>query len=264
MKTCRQIRLRTRMAAMLSVCMIAVFTLALLTDSSRVQAQAPAASGAPGGAARGRGPAFMRTPPPPLFFRETWHRNPGDRGQVPVVPSNLSDPNLELKVYGRDAKGLTISGTVGGGENDVVNLWSGLSSEPIAVLLRDKSHYVDLSGRAKIRWVIRTSGFHVVRPAIQLSDGTLLVGDHADSSTTIFAEREFAITDIRWIRLDPQRVVTVGTYGPYGQAASWYPDPDLSKVDAVGWVDLMPGSGHGSGGWINVGTIEVYGRPVDR
>lgn len=236
---------------------------AALTGSALAQAQ-PAGTGATEGpAARGRGPAFMSVPPPPLFFHESWHRAPADHGQTPVLPSSLSDPALQLLVYGLDAQELTISGTPGS-ENDVVNLWSGLSKEPIAVLLRDRNHYVDLTGRAKIRWVVRTSGFHVVRPAIQLADGTLLVGDHADSSTTIFAEREFAITDLRWIRLDSRRVVTMGSYGPYGQAASWVTDPDLSRVDAVGWVDLMPGSGHGSGGWINVGSIEVYGKPVPR
>jgi hypothetical protein len=26
----------------------------------------------------------------------------------------------------------------------------------------------------------------------------------------------------------------------------------------------MPGSGHGSGGWINVGSFELYGTPVKR
>jgi hypothetical protein len=31
----------------------------------------------------------------------------------------------------------------------------------------------------------------------------------------------------------------------------------LKKVDAVGFADLMPGSGHGSGGYINLGRIEV-------
>ncbi len=244
---------------------IATLALALawLADSYPVRAQngappAPVQSGGPP-----RGPDFLRQPPPPLFFSESWHRNSGDHGQTPVVASNVSNPGLQLKVYGLDAGGLTISGTPGS-VNDVVNLWSGLSKEPIAVLLRDSNHYVDLSGRAKIRWVIRTSGFHVVRPAIQLADGTLLVGDYADSSTTLFVEREFAITDIRWIRLDPQRVVTVGSYGPDGQAASWFANPDLSKVDAVGWADLMPGSGHGSGGWTNVGTFEVYGKSVDR
>jgi hypothetical protein len=200
---------------------------------------------------------------PPLFFKETWTRQPGDRGQVPVVPANLSNPNLELKTYGLDAKDLTISGTPGS-DSDVVNLWTGLSTEPVAATLRDKENYVDLSGLARIRWVVRTSGFHVVRPVVKLANGDMLVGDHADASTTLFNPIEFTVADVRWVKLDPEKVVTRGTYGPLGQAASWVENPDLTKVDEVGFVDLMPGSGHGSGGWVNVGTIEVWGRPVHR
>ena len=40
--------------------------------------------------------------------------------------------------------------------------------------------------------------------------------------------------------------------------------PDLTRVDEVGFADLMPGSGHGPGGYANVATFEVYGRPVTR
>jgi hypothetical protein len=40
--------------------------------------------------------------------------------------------------------------------------------------------------------------------------------------------------------------------------------PDLSKVDEIGFADLMPGSGHGWGGFVNVGRIDVYGSPVKR
>ena len=40
--------------------------------------------------------------------------------------------------------------------------------------------------------------------------------------------------------------------------------PDLSKVDEIGFVDLMPGSGHGPGGWSDVAQIEVYGNAVPR
>ena len=40
--------------------------------------------------------------------------------------------------------------------------------------------------------------------------------------------------------------------------------PDLSRVDEVGFADLLPGSGHGWGGFVNVGRIEVYGKPVAR
>jgi hypothetical protein len=38
----------------------------------------------------------------------------------------------------------------------------------------------------------------------------------------------------------------------------------LSKVDEIGFADLLPGSGHGWGGFVNVGRIEVYGRAVER
>jgi len=37
---------------------------------------------------------------------------------------------------------------------------------------------------------------------------------------------------------------------------------NLSKVDEIGFVDLTPGSGHGQGGYSDVGWIEVYGKPV--
>ena len=32
----------------------------------------------------------------------------------------------------------------------------------------------------------------------------------------------------------------------------------------VGFVDLMPGRGHGSGGYVNVASFELYGTPVQR
>jgi hypothetical protein len=130
--------------------------------------------------------------------------------------------------------------------------------------LRDRNNYVDLTGLAKVRWVTRTSGFHVVRPVVKLADGTFLVGEHTDSSTTTFLESEFAFTGMRWIKLDPERIVTTGVFGPVGEASLWVDNPDLSKVDEVGFADLMPGTGRGPGGWINVGRIEVYGRPVKR
>ena len=65
-----------------------------------------------------------------------------------------------------------------------------------------------------------------------------------------------AISEVRWIRLDADKVQTKGDF----VAA-----PDLSKVDEIGFADLTPGSGHGAGGWVDVGEIDVYGkgRPPD-
>ena len=33
---------------------------------------------------------------------------------------------------------------------------------------------------------------------------------------------------------------------------------------ATVFADLIPGSGHGSGGYVNVASFEVYGKPVKR
>ena len=44
----------------------------------------------------------------------------------------------------------------------------------------------------------------------------------------------------------------------------WFQNPDLSKVDEVGFVDLMPSSGHGTGGYSQLAQIEVFGKPVPR
>lgn len=222
--------------------------------------QAP--SGAQLPAARGRG---ERAPaPPPLFFKETWRITGAPHAIAPgeVVVTN---PNLEFKMYGPSAiasdpnKRIWISGPPG-----PPNIWTGMCNTPFAATLRDKDNYVDLTGLAKIRWTTRASGFHAVRPLIKLMDGTFLVGDHADASTTTFLESEFTFAGLRWMKVDIDRVVTVGHYGPVGEASNWADTPDLSKVDEVGFVDLIPGSGHGSGGYVNVASFEVYGIRVKR
>jgi hypothetical protein len=224
-------------------------------------AQQPEGRGAGAQAAGGgRGGGRAAVPQPTLVLKEYFQRGATEPNEHPVAPMNLTNPNLEITVYGRDAKNVMISGA---GANPI-NIWTGLTTEPVAVLLRDKGNYLDLAGLARIRWVTRASGFHVVRPVVKLADGTMLVGDHAESHTTAFLESEFTLFDVRWVKLDPERIVTTGVYGAVGDAAAWVDKPDLTRVDAVGFADLMPGSGHGSGGWVNVTHIEVYGKAVPR
>jgi hypothetical protein len=225
-------------------------------------AQQTSSAGAqpPGGRGRAPGPPNS----PPLFFRETWQLM-GPPHAIAAGEVVVGNTNLELKMYGPSAtasdpdKRIWISGPPG-----PVNIWTGMCTTPFAATLRDKNNYVDLTGLAKVRWTTRASGFHAVRPVIKLMDGTFLVGDHADASTTTFLESEFAFAGLRWMKLDINRVVTIGRYGPVGEASNWADAPDLSKVDEVGFVDLIPGSGHGSGGYVNVASFELYGTPVKR
>ena len=215
------------------------------------------------GAQEGRQPAARPAAPPamrpPLFFSESWKRLPApvdDHGAWPASPEGVSNPNLELKFYGPSGKDIQLVAGLGQGDVTPLNLWTGMTTSPSAAALRDKTNFVDLSvPLAKIRWVVRTSGFHQARPILKLADGTWLVGDRTSGPNADFNESDASMADIRWLQLNIERVVAVGT---------WVEHPNLAKVDEVGFADLMPGSGHGAGGYLNIGRIEVYGKPVKR
>ena len=121
--------------------------------------------------------------------------------------------------------------------------------------LRDKNNMADLTGLARVRWTTKMSGFHQVRPIVKLADGRWLVGDKADGSVSDWRVSEINFSELRWLVLDIEKVVTKGNF---------VPNVDLSKVDEIGYVDLIPGSGHGAGGWSDVGAIEVYANAVKR
>ena len=234
---------------------LVVATLAL---AALMTVSAGAQDGRAGGAPAQPSPKFA-TPAakPALFFREPW-RQPGALdastdfdAAFPVTPAAVTNPDLELKVYDPNAHRIPeyakapppgslprdwigtscviLSGynqdpaparVVHGDPTDPPNLWTGTCGA-IAVTLRHRASNVDLSGFAKLRWVTRVSGFHVVRPVVKLADGTWLVGDHvtgadragAGAGATIdFLESEFSFASVRWMRLDIARVVTRGTW----------------------------------------------------
>ena len=196
---------------------------------------------------------------PPLFLSESWKSlptPPDDHGAWPASQQGVASANLELHLYGTSSKEIQL--VAGRGQSDVTprNLWTGTTTSPSAATLRDRSNVVDLSvSLAKLRYVVRTSGFHQVRPIIKLADGTWLVADRAIGPNGDFNDTDVSVADLRWLKLDIARVVAVG---------NWIERPDLTRVDEIGFADLMPGSGHGPGGYVNVGRIEVYGKPVKR
>ena len=136
-----------------------------------------------------------------------------------------------------------------------------MASGPSRITFRNKTSLLDLTGLAKIRRATKSSGFHVVRPVVKLADGSMFVGDYGSENVAMMLITEFPIATVRWAKLDPMHVVTLGSPGPNNQIRM---TPDLSKVDEVGFADLIPGSGHGTGGWIHVGMMEVYGKSAPR
>lgn len=220
------------------------FALAGLSTAILLSTAASALAQQPGG----RGGERRQAPqPPPLLFKETWKEGPGN---VPMTQAGVVNPDLVLTMYGTGKQDFGITS-----EGNVPHIWTGLCATACALTLGDKDSFVDLTGKAKIRWYTKTSGFHEVRPVLKLADGTLLVGDHVDANTLDYLESEFYVSQVRWLKLDAATVQTKGTL---------LDKVDLSKVDAVGFADLSPGSGHGTGGYSDVAWIEIYGRPVKR
>ncbi len=221
-----------------------------IAGSTLLLAQEPAA---------GRGGANAPRPAVLVMKAEFKPAVAGKTEQVPFVQANVVDPNLELKQYGAGKDVLTNAGNPA--QFIPFSAWTGTTTGPFALTFRDKTNLLDLSGGAKIRWATKTSGFHVVRPVIKLADGSMFVGDVSSENVAMMAVSEFPVATVRWVKLDPVRVVTLGSPGPFNQI--WV-TPDLSKVDEVGFADLIPGSGHGTGGWVHVGSIEVFGKAVAR
>ena len=237
-------------------------------------------------------------PPTPLFFREPWRQSaPMDastnfRPEGGVTTAAVTNPALELKIYDPMAANVPaylknpppgsipvdwhgpscvqLAGynqnpppekVVAGAPTDPPNLWTGVCQTAVAVTLRHKESFVNLTAPgARIKWVTRTSGFHVVRPGAEagrrhVRRRRLRATARSPRTRSCSSSPKLAIANVRWLSLDIARVVTRGD--------KWV-QPDLSKVDEVGFADLHPGSGHGWGGFVNVSRIEVYGTPVKR
>jgi hypothetical protein len=170
-----------------------------------------------------------------------------------VAPDSIANPNLELKLYVPSGEVL-LTGSAND-ESNPTHVWTGMCTSPCAVAFREKASFADLTGLARIRWNTKMSGFHQVRPIVKLADGTWLVGDHADGTARDWLVSEISYADLRWIKLDIARVVTVGPL---------VDKVDLTQVDEIGFTDLMPSSGHGPGGWSDVAQVEVFGNRVAR
>jgi len=208
--------------------------------------------------------AFAQAPmPPALLFRETWLQPPGAKpfGQgdgtddvvtrltaanLPVVVANK---RLELHVYGKD--GYLVRTAQHQGRND---LWSGMATTPVGVTLRDKANYLDLTGLARVRWIVRTNSVSLLHPIVKLADGTYIVARRAIETGGEFLQVELSFNDLKWFKLDPEKVV------PSVEVKN----PDLTRVDEIGMAYLAPGGGHGTASSINLSNVEVYAKAVPR
>lgn len=247
---------------------VTLVALGLMTVTAGMFAQHRPATGGEGAPA----PAAARpvNNPPGLMWRETW-RMPAYTGEIDdvkrrVTQEVVTNPQLELKVYGPNAKDLLAyehnASVDGEGRFD---LWTGISA-PVVLTLRDKNNFADLSkpnaggpggargGLARLRVIVRTGGLHTLYPVVKLADGTVLAGDFPVDTDDNFRQVEISFNDLRWYRVNLDTVAIMLEM----------PNPDLSKVDEIGLIDMSPGGGHRGRGWANISTMELYAKPVKR
>ena len=181
------------------------------------------------------------------------------------VQANVADPNVIMTFYGKAAKQI-LTTSAPGNPAAPYGVWAGTAEGPFAVTFKQKNGYLDMTGLANVRWFTKTAGFHAVRPVVKLANGDLLVGDLTFESVAKLSLHEFSLLNIRWVKLDPDRIVTVPSGPTVGNPnpGIWMKTPDLTKIDEIGFADLMPGSGHGQGGYIQLGGIEVFGKLTPR
>jgi hypothetical protein len=236
----------------------AVGFLVALGMIATVSAQQPAQGGRGGG---GQGAPKPAAVPAASVLNVTFQPAvAGKTEQLPFVQGNVANPDIELKQYGSGNQVLTNAGNPA--QFIPFSLWTGETTGPFALTFRSKTNVLDLTGGAKIRWATKTSGFHSVQPVVKLLDGNMFIGDVMSQNVAAMMISEFHVGTVRWMKLDPMRVVTMTS--PGGTFNQIWATPDLSKVDEVGVADLIPGSGHGTGGWVHVGSLEVYGKAVPR
>lgn len=234
-------------ALQITIAMALVFVAPCLraqkSEASREQAQTP-----------------QRLQYPPLFFREDWtlasglpNNNTPQEPEHTVVQADVKNSNLEVHLWGDKVGPVTVKQTY---NDDITYVMTLLCTSNCAITLRDKNNDVDLTGLATIRWRTKVTGFHLLHPIVKLADGTWLVGDHAAGFSTDWVESQIQVADVRWRKLDIQDVVE-------GRGDPWVEKPNLSRVEEIGFTEMMRGGGHGGAG-SRIDWIEVYGKPVPR
>jgi len=192
-------------------------------------------------------------PRPPLLFSEKWKLPPYTGEQTDentrVTPAVVTNANLEVKLYGPDAKVIRAAT-----HEERTDLWNGLAASPTAVTLRDRRNLLDLTEAARVRWIVRTNAIHTLHPVVKLADGRLIVGDREITTHGEFLSVEIAFSGMRWYGLDPTKVIVLT------EAVN----PDLRRVDEVGLAMLSPGGGHGIAGSANLSAVEVFAYSMPR
>ncbi len=185
---------------------------------------------------------------PPVFFREDWKEIPA---ATPVTQGHVLNKDLVLSLYGPGCDSIKKSHHEKP-DDDPYYIWSGLCTGNWAVTLKNPALFADLTGYSKIIWRSKQSGLRELRIILKLADGTWLVSQEGDGMSKDWRVKEFNLSDLSWFRLDIDNIIE-------GEQVI---GPDLSKVDEIGFTDLMRGGQSISCSRLD--WIEVHGKEITR
>jgi hypothetical protein len=178
----------------------------------------------------------------------------------PMVQDNLANKQLGLHIYG-NANEIRKAFHP---EEDYT--YTGETVENWALTVSDRTLYWNLAGDGRVRFRTRNSGYRFLHVVIKTADGKYFVSEEGSGESTAWIETDYILSNLHWRNLlmtdtpsnasnrrqpNPKRTPIVATS---------IATPDLTKVDEVGFSDLM------SGGWIpatsRVNAFWLYGRAV--
>jgi hypothetical protein len=237
-----------------------VVLIALVSGLAVFLAASPDASQPPPRPAGGRG-GFTSAPSEPaqLLFHEAWTRAPMAQ---PMTQDNLGNKDLDLHIYG-NANEIRKAFHP---EEDYT--YTGETVENWALTVSARASYWNLAGDGRIRFRTRNSGYRFLHVVIRTADGKYFVSEEGSGESTAWIETDYILSNLHWRNLlmtdtpsnasnrrqpNPKRTPIVATSPA---------TPDLTRVDEVGFSDLMPG------GWIpstsRVNAFWLYGKSVPR
>ena len=210
------------------------------------------------GGGRGGG-SFGTSENAELIFEEHWTRAPLAQ---PMTQENLGNQHLKLHLYG-DIEG--IRKTMHTTEDYT---YTGETRNTWMITVSDPKNYFDLTLPGKVMLRTRNTGFRLTHIVIRTADGNFFVSEEGSGESRAWMNRDYILADLHWRAIAMEdRPTTVNPNRPMDPkrqviVATNVGTPDLSKVDEIGFTDLLPG------GFIpattRVNAWAVYGKKVPR
>ncbi len=198
---------------------------------------------------------------PPVAFKEDWtDPNAGqpydykDRD----LDAHLQNNNLTMVRYGVGAEDVIYDRHVQPLDESGY-IWLGAcAAGPCVITIKDKNDYLNLAvAGSKVVWRTKQGGYRQLRLVLKLADGTFLISDRYAGPSEDWNVSEISMLDVHWRRLIIREPTRIYEEAPVDQ-------PDLSRVDEIGFTDLMVGGPSFFGGTSRIDWIEVHAERVAR